>query len=186
MYGVCVIAALLALMETFGGYRFHGLIIAIFCVLVFVGVNYLGYVEISAARRTLSRKMVLSVVKEEIYLTELTKAIAKVTTLQESWTVVLTVCKDMNFATVQMRMHGVIFEEVLNEIDEEKDSAWNIALTLGQSGSLRVARSAAADAPSFMMRALVHLQHLLEQKDFTDRKHAAEANLKTPSISGAA
>jgi len=27
MYGVCVIAALLALMETFGGYQFHGLII---------------------------------------------------------------------------------------------------------------------------------------------------------------
>jgi UDP-GlcNAc:undecaprenyl-phosphate/decaprenyl-phosphate GlcNAc-1-phosphate transferase len=185
MYGVCVIAALLALMETFGGYRFHGLIIAIFCVLVFVGVNYLGYVEISAARRTLSRKMVLSVVKEEIYLTELTKAIAKVTTLQESWTVVLTVCKDMNFATVQMRMHGVIFEEVLNEMDEEKDSAWNIALTLGQYGSLRVARSAAADAPSFMMRALVHLQHLLEQKDFTDRKHPSDA-LKSPSVSGAA
>jgi UDP-GlcNAc:undecaprenyl-phosphate GlcNAc-1-phosphate transferase len=185
MYGVCVIAALLALMETFGGYQFHGLIIIIFCVLVYVGVNYLGYVEISAARRTLSRKMVLRVVKEEIYLQELTKSVATIVTLQDCWAVVLNVCKDMNFTTVQMRMHGVLFEETLKEHDDE-DSSWSISLTLGQSGSLRVARNAAAEAPTFMMRALVHLQQLLEEKDLSARKLIADGVIESERFSGAA
>jgi UDP-GlcNAc:undecaprenyl-phosphate/decaprenyl-phosphate GlcNAc-1-phosphate transferase len=185
MYGVCVIAALLALMETFGGYQFHGLIIIVFCVLVYVGVNYLGYVEISAARRTLSRKMVLRVVKEEIYLQELTRAVAKIDTLQDCWKVVLTVSRDMNFTTVQMRLHGAIFEEVLNEGVEE-DSSWNIGLPLGHYGNLRITRDAAADAPTFMMGALVHLQKLIEEKDFSERKRSAEAQLESSSVSGAA
>lgn len=185
LYGVCVIAALLALMETFGGYRFHGLIIIVFCILIFVGVNYLGYVEISAARRTLSRKMVLRVVKEEIYLQELTRAIAKIDTLEDCWDVVLTISKDMNFTTVQMRMHGVFFEETLNDHVDE-DPSWSIALSLGQYGNLRVVRTAAAEAPTFMMRALVHLQQLLEKKDFSDRRTPSKANLKSSSVSGAA
>jgi UDP-GlcNAc:undecaprenyl-phosphate GlcNAc-1-phosphate transferase len=185
MYGVCVIAALLALMETFGGYQFHGLIIIVFCVLVYVGVNYLGYIEISAARRTLSRKMVLRVVKEEIYLQELTQAIAQIDTLQDCWNVVLGLCKDMNFSTVQMQMHGVQFEENL-EGHREEDASWNIALTLGQYGNLKVARSAAVEAPTFMMRALVHLQKLIEEKDFAAQKVPVETSLKSSSATGAA
>jgi UDP-GlcNAc:undecaprenyl-phosphate GlcNAc-1-phosphate transferase len=169
LYGVCVIAALLALTETFGGYRFHGMVIVIFCVLVYVGVNYLGYIEISAARRTLSGTMVRSVVKEDIYLQELTTAIARIITLQEFWQIVRAVCRDMNFSTVQMRLHGEFFSEVLREQKAEEPS-WSIALSLGPNGTMRITRSAAGDAPNFMMRALVHLQSLVEKKVFTDCK----------------
>ncbi len=98
---------------------------------------------------------------------------------------VLTVCRDMNFSTVQMRMHGAIFEEVLSQ-DEDEDPSWNIALTLGNFGSLRVARTTAADAPNFMMKALVHLQKQIEQKDFSERKHSVEPSLKSSSLTGAA
>jgi UDP-GlcNAc:undecaprenyl-phosphate GlcNAc-1-phosphate transferase len=184
LYGVCIIAALLALMETFGGYQFHGLIIILFCVLVYIGVNYLGYVEISAARQLLSRKMVTRVVKEEIYLQELTRNAAKIETLQDCWNVVLAVGRDMNFSTVQMRLHGVLFEEFLKEHDDDEQS-WSMSLTLGQNGSLRVARNAAADAPAFMMRALVHLQHLIEKKEFSDRR-LSQVKREPKSVSDAA
>jgi UDP-GlcNAc:undecaprenyl-phosphate GlcNAc-1-phosphate transferase len=165
LYGVCVIAAFLALMQTFGNFRFHGLIIIVFVVLVCVGVNYLGYIELTAARRILSRKMLLSVVKEEVYLQELTQAVSRVTTVPEYWNVVLAVCKDMNFTTVNMQIHGVDFEEVLQ--DKDASPSWNVSLSLGPSGSLRVTRTAGREAPGYMMRALVHLQKLIEEKELS-------------------
>ncbi len=165
LYGVCVIAASLALMQTFGGDRFHGLVIIVFCVLVCVGVNYLGYIELAAARRTLSRKMILSVVKEEVYLHELTQAVSGITTVPEYWDVVLRVCKDMNFTTVHMEMRGAHFEEVAR--DKDVSPSWNVSLSLGPSGSLSVTRSAGHDAPDYMMRALVHLQKLIEEKELS-------------------
>jgi len=184
LYGVCVIAALLALMQTFGGYRFHGLIIIIFCVLVYVGVNYLGYIELAAARRSLSRKMILSVVKEEVYLHELTRAVAKIDKLPQYWDVVLTVCKDMNFTTVQMQMHGIHFEEVLD--DDSAAPSWSISLLLGPRGNLKATRTAGREAPDYMMRALVHLQKLIEQKELAQREPAASEDRRPVSLSGAA
>jgi UDP-GlcNAc:undecaprenyl-phosphate GlcNAc-1-phosphate transferase len=167
LYGVCVIAALLGLMETFGGFRFHGIVIVLFCVLVYIGVNYLGYIEITAARRTFSGSMVRQMVKEEVYLQELTTAMAKIHTLQEFWQVVRSVCRDMNFASVQMRLHGSFFAEVISELPAEVPS-WSIALSLGPDGNMRIARAASSEAPTYMMRALVHLQHLVEKKVFAD------------------
>jgi UDP-GlcNAc:undecaprenyl-phosphate GlcNAc-1-phosphate transferase len=185
LYGVCTVAALLALLQTFGGYRFHGLIIIIFCVLIYLGVNYLGYVELAAARRTLSRKMILSVVKEEVYLQKLTQAVSKIKTLPQYWDVVLTVCKDMNCTTVYMQMQGVEFEEVL--ADQGAAPSWNIALSLGSRGDLRVTRTAGRDAPDYMMRALVHLQKLIEAKELLESPKPIESGgSEAVRLSGAA
>jgi UDP-GlcNAc:undecaprenyl-phosphate/decaprenyl-phosphate GlcNAc-1-phosphate transferase len=185
LYGVCVIAAFLALVQTFGDYRFHGLVIIVFCVLVYVGVNYLGYIELAAARRTLSRKMILSVVKEDVYLHELTQAVSRIKTLPDYWDVVLAVCKDMNFTTVHMQMQGVHFEEVLE--DRGANPSWNLSLSLGPRGSLRVTRTAGHEAPDYMMRALVHLQKLIEEKELSGVPKAVEAKGSAPiSLSGAA
>ncbi len=106
LYGVCGIAAFLSLLQSFASYQFRGLTILVFCSLVFAGINYLGYVEISAARRTLSRKMILRIVKEEIYLQELEHALAEAHTPDECWKVVRNACSDMHFASIQMYLQG--------------------------------------------------------------------------------
>ena len=185
LYGVCIIASLLALMQTFGGYQSHGLFIVIFCVLVFVGVNYLGYIELSAARRTLSRKMILRAVKEEVYLQDLTVAMAKISDVPGCWKLMVTVCSDMNFTSVQMRMDGMLFEETLND-HEEAGPSWNIALSLGPHGNLRVTRNAATESPAFMMRALVHVQQLLEHKVLDGSKSVKRPTSEVTQLSGAA
>ena len=185
LYGVCTIAGCLALIQTFSANRFHGLVILVFCALVCVGVNYLGYIELAAARRTLSRKMILSVVKEEVYLHELTQALSGINTLPQYWDVILTVCKDLNFATVHMQMNGVHFEEVL--LDQDEKPSWNISLSLGPRGNLRVTRTAGCEAPDYMMRALVHLQKLIERKELSEVPKACASEESAPiSLSGAA
>jgi hypothetical protein len=129
--------------------------------------------------------MILSVVKEEVYLHELTQAVSGINTLPQYWDVVLTVCKDLNFATVHMQMNGVHFEEVL--LDQDEKPSWNISLTLGPRGNLRVTRTAGREAPDHMMRALVHLQKLIERKELSEVPKPIASGESAPiSLSGAA
>jgi UDP-GlcNAc:undecaprenyl-phosphate GlcNAc-1-phosphate transferase len=188
LYGVSVIAALLALMQTFGGYQSHAFFIGVFCVLVFVGVNYLGYVELSAARRTLSRKMLLQAVKEEVYLQELTAAMHKVKNMEECWNVFLTVCGDMNFSSARMLVHGVLFERVL-QCSLTDEPSWSVALSLADGGELRFTKAASGESPVFMMRAIVLLHKLLETKQLQVSGLQFESENKVsnmPEFSGAA
>ena len=164
LYGVCITAGFLALMQTFGGYKSHGLFIVIFCVLVFVGVNYLGYVELSAARRTFSRKMLLQTVKEEVYLDELTQAIGKATDASACWKVILTVCADMNFSSVRMRMQNKSFEHVFHPV-QLNDTTCSISFSFGDGAELRATKAGSGQSPVFVMRAIAHLQQLLANKE---------------------
>ena len=185
LYGVSVIAAVLALMQTYGGYKSHGLFIVIFCALVFAGVNYLGYVELSAARRTFSRKMLLRAVKEEIYLHELTAAMRKVTTVHDCWKIVMTLCGDMNFSSARMRINGVLFERVFQQVTSDEPS-WSVALSLGNNGELRFTKAASGESPVFMMRALSRLQELLEKRSFPDSSDPYTPDNDALEYSGAA
>jgi UDP-GlcNAc:undecaprenyl-phosphate GlcNAc-1-phosphate transferase len=177
LYGVCIIAAMFALMEHFGGYQYHGVIIVLFCILVCVGVNYLGYIEISAARRALSRKTVLGAVKEEVYLQQFEASVAEMNTLQDCWDLVRIVSRDMNFATVDLQLDGNTFSEVFS-LQDAGDQAWSIALPIGNDGSLTVTGSTTNQPPAFMMRALVSLQQLLKEKVLLIAEVTSEAALE--------
>lgn len=185
LYGVCVIAGFLALMQTFGGYQSHGVFIIIFCVLVFLGVNYLGYVELSAARRTFSRKALLQTIKEEVYLHELTKSISKASDADSCWKVVLTVGVDMNFSSVRMRMQGRSFERIFHSI-EKNETTCSIALSFGERGELRATKTGPGESPVFSMRSIVHLQKLLEQKEFANSEEVIPEKARVAEYSGAA
>lgn len=185
LYGVCLIAALLSLMQTFGGYQSHGVFIFIFCVLVFIGVNYLGYVELGAARRSFSRKVLLRTVKEEVYLHELTAALNKVTDTKGCWQIVLTVSADMEFSSVKLRMHGDSFERVFDSVQGAQPSC-SIALSIGPAGNLWVTKAVTGESSVLMMRAIVHLRDLLEKKEFPVQNPDLTATDELAEYSGAA
>jgi UDP-GlcNAc:undecaprenyl-phosphate/decaprenyl-phosphate GlcNAc-1-phosphate transferase len=163
LYGVCVIAAMFALMERFGGYQYHTVVIVLFCILVCVGVNYLGYVEIAATRRALSRKTVLGAVKQEVFLQQFAIAADKMHTVEDCWKVILALSRYMQFTTVEMQMDGYAYSEVLAP-EEDGDHSWSLVLPLGADGNLSVTGSTTNHPPAFMMRALVDLQYLLKDK----------------------
>jgi UDP-GlcNAc:undecaprenyl-phosphate GlcNAc-1-phosphate transferase len=163
LYGVCIIAAMFALMERFGGYQYHAVVIVLFCVLVCAGVNYLGYIEITAARRALSRKTVLGAVKDEVYLQQFAAAAENMRTVEDCWDVILALSSDMHFSSVEMQMDGCAFSKVLSP-QRDEDHSWSLVLPLGTEGSVSVTGSAASHPPASMMRALVNLQLVLKDK----------------------
>ncbi len=180
LYGVCGVAAFLSLLQSFASYQLRGLTIVVFCSLVFAGVNYLGYVELSAARRTLSRKMILRIVKEEIYLQELQRSLTAANTPDECWSVVRTACNDMHFASIQMFLRGESFAEDL--IPREAEPSWKMNLVIGRSGYLTLTRVAERRPPKLMTPVLELLQDIIEEKENARKQVAVRPRV----ISGAA
>lgn len=182
LYGVCGIAAFLSLLQGLPNYHLRGLTMVVFCSLVFTGVNYLGYVELSAARRTLSRKMILRVVKEEIYLQELQSSLSRASTSEDCWKIVRTVCDDMHFASVQMFLQGESFNE--DFMAREHEPSWKMNIALGRSGYLTLTRVSERRPPKLMTPVLDLLQEAIQEKQEVLVKRSA--SIRPHVVSGAA
>ncbi len=182
LYGVCGIAAFLSLLQSFATYQLRGLTILVFCSLVFAGINYLGYVELSAARRTLSRKMILRIVKEEIYLQELEHSLTLAKTTEECWAIVRNACSDMHFASVQMFLQGESYAE--DFILRDFEPSWKMNLVIGRSGYLSLTRVSERKPPKLMTPVLDLLQDVIQRKEPILLKRATPVGPRV--ISGAA
>jgi UDP-GlcNAc:undecaprenyl-phosphate GlcNAc-1-phosphate transferase len=163
LYGVCGIAATFALLVCFSRFEYCGYILLLFCALAWVGVNCLGYVEFSAARRALSRKMVFRVLREEIYLHELNRSLTETESVEDFWKIVCKTCDDMRFATVQMYLQERSFKETLRTSNSEH--SWTMTLPLGRRGHLMLTRSSEDRPPKFMISVLDHLQEAIEKNE---------------------
>ncbi len=166
LYGVSAVAALFALLESFTRlHQFRGYILFFFCLLALAGVNYLGYIELSAARRTLSHKNLFRVLREEIYLQELEHSITAASTTEDIWQLVRDACKDMCFASVQMFFLGQTFEAVFESSDV--DPSWKMMIGTGRTGYLILTRLAETRPPRLMVSVLCMLQECLREQHYT-------------------
>ena len=162
LYGVCGLFASFALFESFGGTGVGWPILFLFCLLVLIGVSRLNYIEFTAAWRTISHKMMLRAVQEEIYLRDLEKTLAGVETAEECWQVVRLIAQDFGFSWVILRLDGARFEEEFTI--SHQTPLCTIDLSLGDRGSLLLTRVSQTSRPSFTMSVLHRLQVSISEK----------------------
>ena len=163
LYGVSGLAAFLAVLQSFPSYQFRGLVIIVFFALVWTGINHLGYVELSAARRTLTHRMVLRVLKEEIYLQDLDRALLGARSVEDCWIIIRDACRDLSFASVQMYLQDQSYEATfLNSIH---DLSWRLTLSLGRKGHLILTRVQDSKSPKHMMTVLDRLQQVIQERE---------------------
>jgi hypothetical protein len=88
------------------------IIIAIFGCGTFVGVDQLGYVEFSAARRLVLNSAFRQTLNQQIALQNLEAELSKSVTPQDCWTVVKqSASLDFGFHQVRMQLAGYTFEQ---------------------------------------------------------------------------
>lgn len=163
LYGFSALAAFLALLQSFTSYQYRGLILLVFCALVWTGVHYLGYVELSAARRTLTHRMVLRVLKEEIYMQELARSLAAAQSVEECWQVIRGACHDLSFASVQMYLHDESYEATF--IGRISEHSWKLTVSLGKKGHLTLTRAQESNSPHHMVAVLDQLQESVRARE---------------------
>ncbi len=163
LYAVCGVFASLAVLASFSAKGFAVFIILIFCALVFGGIHQLGYIEFTAARKTLSRKTVLLAVQEEIYLEEFSRSLMDTDTIDSWWAIVRTACSDLRFASADLHFRGRTFHEEF--VLTAKRPSCRMEIDLGEHGYLLLTRVPETTPPRIMMAVLHHLQASIESKD---------------------
>ena len=183
LYGFCGISAFMALLLNLTEHYFRGLIVLVFCSLALTGVHFLGYIELSVARSTLSHRNMLRVLKEDIYLKELERSIASAQSSESCWGIVRSACDDMHFTSVQMLLQDESFEEVFE--CRTDDPAWRLTLSIGRRGHLILTRAHDRRPPKLMASVLDLIQTGLREKEGSLRKIARSAE-SVGMMSGAA
>jgi len=111
MYGVCFLAAASSLLLSAFHNQFGGLIIILFCVPAWVGIQYLGYTEFANAGRILFKGEFRRIIDAETRLNRFETALANADNLNECWTRILEGSRDFGFRGVRMNVGGTVFEE---------------------------------------------------------------------------
>ena len=178
LYGVCGICAALAILANFAAINFGWVVLILFIILVLIGIDRLGYVEWSAARRTIAQINVLKAVQEEIYLLELRRTFLEVDSPEACWQVVRKVCWDLDFASATLELGGSSYSEQFPHDAGHSGSQFHFSF--GPHGYLVLTRSSTAPSPRLMYQALDFLRTAIASKmhslDFASEsitRHAA-------------
>lgn len=164
LYGVCAVSASLALLQGFS-HAYMGLFSALmFVVLVWAGVNYLGYAEFGALARVLSRQWILRIIRDEIVLHELEKSVGEAEMLDDCWHILLKVAKDLSCARVELHYGNTFLQSIL--VSGELHPPMSMPVPIGKKGHVLFIRDTQHPSPRLMAATLERLTQALAQKEF--------------------
>ena len=167
LYGVCALCAALALLQMMTRVHVRAFVLLIFLTLIAIGINALGYVEVTAARKTGSR--LVHHLREEIFLQDLSHSLAKVKSEDDCWEVIHNTCRELSFASVHMQLNERTYEaKFLASVDAV--APWQLTMGLGRKGQLTLTRLQHPGSPPQLFAALEKLQQAVIAQRVVDRE----------------
>jgi len=126
LYSGCALAAILSLLANSLRDELGGLVMVLFCALVFVGIQYLGYVEFGAATRFVIFGQLRKVVDAEVRLHIVEENLARAATLDEHWAAICASYTDFGFEGTRLSAHG----RVLEHLPASPNQCWQVRIPL--------------------------------------------------------
>jgi UDP-GlcNAc:undecaprenyl-phosphate/decaprenyl-phosphate GlcNAc-1-phosphate transferase len=112
LYGICGIAAALSLLQDLAHDRAGGVIIVLFCIVAWVGVQHLGYTEFGIAGKLFMKGTLRSFVDMQLRLQEFERSLNACSTLEEHCATIVSACREFGFSGVRIRLGGQLVDEV--------------------------------------------------------------------------
>lgn len=129
LYAICGLAAALSLLQDFGQNRFGGLIILLFCLGAWMGVQHLGYAEFGMASRVLLRGTLRGMVQVQIQLQTFERQLFEQQEMDQAWPVMLEGMRKFGLSGLRVRVRDRSF----GQVDcEEKDGVWQLRVPLAE------------------------------------------------------
>ncbi|MCC6587592.1 MAG: undecaprenyl/decaprenyl-phosphate alpha-N-acetylglucosaminyl 1-phosphate transferase [Bryobacterales bacterium] len=107
LYGCCALGAMASLATLHDS--LSGLAIIVFCVMTWIGVQHLGYVEFGTARRMFLEGAFRRALNSQIALKTFEDQLHQAVSLEESWALIHSAARDFGFQHVSLRMNGHLF-----------------------------------------------------------------------------
>ena len=159
LYGVCGIAAALALLHARIYRSFGGPMVVLFCLLVWFGVAYLRYQEFGVMQKMFFGGEFRQLVKARIRLDLFKTSLASVTALEECWPAVREACRDLGFSAVILRLREKTYEGRFQ--GREPANTWNVTVALSPEDEISIRYPLCA--PISAMTVVLLMESLREQ-----------------------
>jgi len=114
LYGVCGLGAACSLIQSTTDFRFGGAAIVLFCLVVWLGVRRLGYVEFGVVHRMLASGEFRRVLRAKIRLQMFHEAVSHSRMMEDCWPVIREACRDFGFTSIQFQVGENTFEEIFD------------------------------------------------------------------------
>lgn len=111
-----------------------GVSLLVFCAVVLLAVQYLGYEEFDAARHMIFGGMFRRVLNGKLSVCQLERSIQSAATLDECWVVLVRAGRDFGFTTATLSVQGRTFTAAIGEAGPVE--CWQLRIPVNGSGYL--------------------------------------------------
>lgn len=133
LYGFCGIAATASLLMTELHPRYQGVVILLVCVLIGIGLQYLGYTEFGIAGKIALFGGFRRLVTAEIILSSFEEELNAANTLEQCWKVLCGAYPQFGFCQVELSLNGVIYHG-------EASGSWRVRIDFPGHGHMSLLR----------------------------------------------
>ncbi len=142
LYGVSGLCAVMSLLLATGRSS-TGVVLILFVVTTWIGVQNLGYIELSTAGRVIRQRGFRKMLSAQMTLRELQVGLEAAQTGKEVWAALCRGAFGLGFSSAILFYHGEQFEETFGEPALGQES-WSLSIPLGRHGHLELGHSFAS------------------------------------------
>jgi len=153
LYGVSGLFAVLSLAGSAWQGRMTGLVLVVFAVAAWVGVQNLGYVELSMAGKMIRPRGFRKLLRAELALKMMKDGLERARTGEEVWGVVKRGAKELGFTSAALDLDGLEYGERFGEVGEE----WRLMVPLNGRGRLELGHGFEAGGVASMADPLARM-----------------------------
>jgi UDP-GlcNAc:undecaprenyl-phosphate GlcNAc-1-phosphate transferase len=151
LYLICGVAATFSLVQNAVHNEFAGLILVLFCLAAWIGIQHLGYTEFATVRQLLFKGAFRRMIDGQTRLQQFEQELTQAGTLEACWTVIRVASGSFGFHQVRLSLRGRIYEEGT----PSRTPAWQIRIPLPDGQYANFNRDIMADLDPVILGAFV-------------------------------
>jgi UDP-GlcNAc:undecaprenyl-phosphate GlcNAc-1-phosphate transferase len=182
LYAASGLAAAFSLFQSTAHNRVGGLVIALFCGVVWIGIQYLRYREFGIAVRLFWQNSLRSMVRSHLSLYDCEESLRAAASVDECWRAIRTAGHEFGFTDVALRLGGKNFHEQLNTTANEQ---WILHVPVSESEYVRLTCQFELTSMPVIVAPLVNLLHRtlsVKAAEFSARWPVAPQNAVTTAM----
>jgi UDP-GlcNAc:undecaprenyl-phosphate GlcNAc-1-phosphate transferase len=146
LYGVSGLCAVMSLLLATGRSS-TGVVLILFVATTWIGVQNLGYIELSTAGRVIRQRGFRKMLSAQMTLRVLQMGLEAAQGGKEVWAALRKGVPALGFSSASLHYHGEQFEETFGERASDQES-WSLSIPLGRHGLLELEHSFASGGSS--------------------------------------
>lgn len=162
LYSVCGLGAACSLLQSGADIRFGGAAIVLFCIVVWLGVRRLGYVEFGVAHRMLVSGEFRGVLRANIRLQMFQEAVAHSRLMEDCWPVIREACRDFGFTSIKFQVGENTFEETFDPSAHYRrtEDDWTVRIELADGDYAVIRHPLHAPLQSMIILPFLEAMHV--------------------------